>query len=244
MVFQNQTEFILTIGKIAQKEAQRRGLGNAQIWTCIAQACCESNYGRSNLMANANAFFGIKATKSWIAKGGKVYNAKTKECYSGNYVTIVDGFRAYDTIDDSVKDYFDLMSTSRYRASQSALNVNDCITLIKMGGYATSPTYINTIMNFYNVNKNTIEQFRVDEKPVELPIDDYSVEYFPARPAFVGYSIMNALAEIGIHCVKGVTLPKIAKANNIEGYKGTAEQNLKMLALLKAGKLIKPKEAL
>ena len=146
-------QFIETIAKSAKTVCKERGYGYAQYATCCAQACCESGYGQSAIMANANAFFGIKATKSWVnaAKyGGKVYNAKTKECYDGStYTSISACFRAYNSLDDSVRDYFDLIEGKRYAASLQASSVKDCIKIIHEGGYATSPTYQSTICNFY-----------------------------------------------------------------------------------------------
>lgn len=159
-------QFINTIGPLAAKVAKERGLGNAQVWTCIAQACCESAFGSSKLMSSANAFFGIKATQSWVKKatyGGKVYNAQTKECYDGStYTSITACFRAYNNMEDSVRDYFDLLKLPRYNASLSKTTVLECITDIKNGGYATSPTYITTIFNIYNQYKSDIEKFTVD----------------------------------------------------------------------------------
>jgi hypothetical protein len=60
-------------------------------------------------------------------------------------------------------------------------------------------------------------------------------------PKYIGFSIsiVDALRAIG---VKDVTLShrkKIAKTNGIANYTGTASQNLKILKLLKKGKLIK-----
>lgn len=146
-------QFIETIAKSAKTVCKERGYGYAQYATCCAQACCESGYGQSEIMANANAFFGIKATKSWVnaAKyGGKVYNAKTKECYDGKtYTSISACFRAYNSLDDSVRDYFDLIEGKRYAASLQASSVAEAIKIIHEGGYATSPTYQTTILNFY-----------------------------------------------------------------------------------------------
>lgn len=154
-------QFIETIAKSAKVVCKERGYGYAQYATCCAQACCESGYGQSAIMANANAFFGIKATKGWVnsAKyGGKVYNAKTKECYDGStYTSISACFRAYNSLDDSVRDYFDLIEGKRYAASLQASSVKDCIKIIHEGGYATSPTYQSTICNFYNEIKQVID---------------------------------------------------------------------------------------
>jgi uncharacterized repeat protein (TIGR02543 family) len=52
-------------------------------------------------------------------------------------------------------------------------------------------------------------------------------------------SISKALESIGVDGSKTFRT-KIAAANNISNYTGTAEQNIKMLDLLKAGKLLKP----
>lgn len=129
---------------------------------CIAQGCCESAYGTQPKMKNANAVFGIKVGKSKVKFGqawkGKFYDTKTKECYDGStYVTISDKFRAYDSIQDSVTDYYDmLISCSRYKAAVGAPDYKATITAIKKGGYATSPTYINTICSIiktYNLTK-------------------------------------------------------------------------------------------
>ena len=154
-------EFINAIAKSAKTVCNERGYGYAQYATCCAQAACESNYGRSSLMANANAFFGVKASKSWVTAakyGGKVYNSKTKECYDGStYTSITACFRAYKTLDDSVRDYFDLLEGKRYKASLSATTLTDAIRIIHDAGYATSPTYKATIASFYNSIKQAID---------------------------------------------------------------------------------------
>lgn len=154
-------QFIETIAKSAKVVCKERGYGYAQYATCCAQACCESAYGQSAIMANANAFFGIKATKGWVnaAKyGGLVYNAKTKECYDGStYTSISACFRAYRCLDDSVRDYFDLIECKRYAASLRADTVAECIKIIHEGGYATSPTYQSTIQKFYAEIKQLID---------------------------------------------------------------------------------------
>lgn len=51
-------------------------------------------------------------------------------------------------------------------------------------------------------------------------------------------SIVNALASIGVDSSFS-NRKKIAKANNITNYSGTAQQNIKLLELLKSGKLIR-----
>lgn len=143
-------EFINKIAPIVGSENKRRGnpLFSSVV---IAQACLESGWGSSSLMMRANAIFGIKATSSWT---GRVYNANTRECYDGVSMTNVSAcFRAYNSLEESIKDYFNLIcNSSRYKASINCNNPKDCITAIKNGGYATDPNYINKVMTIIDNN--------------------------------------------------------------------------------------------
>lgn len=146
-------EFLETVSKLVVEENNRRGKPLFPS-VVIAQAICESGWGQSQIMMKANAIFGIKAFSDWK---GKVYNAKTQECYDGsNYTDIQACFRAYNNLQESISDYFDLITKSeRYRKACVANSPLECITAIKNGGYATSPEYINTIMSIINTNNLT-----------------------------------------------------------------------------------------
>lgn len=147
-------EFLNKIIPIIQNENSKRGnpLYNSVV---IAQAICETGWGSSSLMIKANAIFGIKATSNWK---GKVYNARTKEYYDGNAYNIVDCFRAYNSFEESVADYFNLIcNSSRYKKALFTNNPTECITAIKNGGYATSTVYINTIMSI--IDNNNLRQY-------------------------------------------------------------------------------------
>lgn len=164
------SEFIETISKIVIEENHRR---NNPLFSSvvIGQAICESNYGQSQIMMKANAIFGIKATTSWK---GKIYNANTKECYDGiNYTNINACFRAYDSLEQSIYDYFELITKSeRYKKAINCNTPLECITAIKNGGYATSPAYINTIMSIINSN-NLTKYDNVDN--VENPVNNSEI---------------------------------------------------------------------
>jgi len=197
-------DFINKIGPVAVAECKKRGYGNTQAWTCISQACCESAYGTSKLMRNANSFLGIKATKSWINKatyGGLVYNAKTKECYDGKtYTTITDCFRAYRCIEDCVSDYFDLIEMARYKTSLKKETVQDCITVIKNGGYATSPTYITTICTIFEEHKSLITQYTVNSTPViSTPVETKEVQTYTVVKGDCLWSISKKLLGNGVY---------------------------------------------
>lgn len=160
--------FVKVISELVVKENKKRGnpLFSSVV---IAQAICESAWGQSTIMMKANAVFGIKAGGNWK---GKVYNAKTKECYDGTtYTNITANFRAYNSLEESVSDYFDLITKSeRYRKSMLAETPLECITAIKNGGYATSPTYINTIMSIINSSNLT----KYDVYNVDNSVDNFS----------------------------------------------------------------------
>ena len=158
-------QFLEKISSIVVAENNKRGKPLFAS-VVIAQAICESAWGQSQLMMKANAVFGIKCGKSWK---GKYYNAKTKECYDGkNYISITDNFRAYSSLEESVKDYFDLIcKSSRYRNALLAESPRACIQAIKNGGYATSPSYVTTIMSIINSNNLTkYDNLKIENKPI------------------------------------------------------------------------------
>lgn len=156
-------EFIPTIAPLVVAENNKRGKPLYPS-VVIAQAICESGWGQSKIMMKANAIFGIKATTNWK---GKVYNSNTQECYDGiNYTNINACFRAYNSLAESISDYFDLITKSeRYRKACVSNSPLECITAIKNGGYATSPTYINTIMSI--INSNNLTQYDNVENSVD-----------------------------------------------------------------------------
>lgn len=166
----NKNEFIPTIAPLVVAENKKRGnpLFSSVV---IAQAICESGWGQSKIMMKANAIFGIKATSSWK---GKVYNANTQECYDGStYTNITACFRAYNSLSESISDYFDLITKlERYRKATVAETPLECITAIKNGGYATSPTYINTIMSI--INSNNLTQYD-NVEDVENSVDNSKI---------------------------------------------------------------------
>lgn len=171
-------QFIDLVTPLAVEECRKRGYGYPQAFTCVSQACCESAYGTSELAKNANALFGIKAN-GW---NGKVYSKQTKECYDGKtYVDVKASFRAYNSFAESVEDYFNFIEKPRYKASLTATTVKDCITAIKTGGYATSPTYVSTILTFYERHREQMESYREEKKmsifsPVCTDIFDFGTK--------------------------------------------------------------------
>lgn len=137
------SEFVSTIAPLIVKEGKARGY--YVFSPIIAQAVIESAYGQSGLSANYNNFFGLKCGSSWK---GKSVNMKTKEEYTpGTLTTISDNFRTYDSVEDGVKGYFDFISTNRYANLKTAKTPLEYCQMLKSDGYATSSSYVNTLMN-------------------------------------------------------------------------------------------------
>ena len=146
-----QQAFIQMIAPIAQEQAKRHG-NKVFPSVCIAQAIHESGWGTAPKMVKANALFGIKVgsgVKFGTAWKGKGYKTGTTEYYDGRTATrIMDYFRAYDSITDSVEDYFDMLCTcKRYQGALNRQNPTECIKGIIAGGYATGPNYVAAIVD-------------------------------------------------------------------------------------------------
>lgn len=143
----NPQEYINLIGNKIQVENAKRG-NPIFSSVAIAQSILETGWGNSSLMMKANAIYGIKASSNWK---GKVFNAKTYEVLDGNVYNIVDCFRAYNSLEESIADYFDLITKSdRYKKALNRQSPSECIQAIKEGGYATDPQYISKVLSIIN----------------------------------------------------------------------------------------------
>jgi hypothetical protein len=80
--------------------------------------------------------------------------------------------------------------------------------------------------------KNVVGKVTTTQTPVPPPTTNY-------YKAFNSTSIVDGLKSIGVDSSKS-NRKKIAKANGISNYTGSASQNTKLLSLAKQGKLIKP----
>ena len=144
--------FINLLGNLAVAECNRRaaaGEGFVVPSVCIAQSAHETGWGTAGIMTKANAFFGIKAGGSWT---GKVYTADTWEVKDGEAYNTVANFRAYDSLEDSVADYYNLIvNNSRYAAGVSTdskrVSAYNTLYAIWAGGYATDDEYVPNVWN-------------------------------------------------------------------------------------------------
>lgn len=110
----------------------------------IAQAILESGWGKSRLAADYHNYFGMKCGTKWT---GPSVNMTTQEEYTaGTLATIKDNFRVYDNMENGVKGYFEFIQLSRYENLKGITEPQKYIETIKNDGYATSSTYVDSLM--------------------------------------------------------------------------------------------------
>lgn len=120
----------------------------------IAQAILESGWGKSKLAATYHNYFGLKCGTKWT---GKSVNMNTQEEYEpGTLTTIVDNFRAFDSMEEGVKGYFEFIQLARYQNLKRITDPKTYLETIKADGYATSSTYVQN-------NMNVIEQYNLTQ---------------------------------------------------------------------------------
>ena len=139
-----QKKFIEDIAKYVKKYAPEYGVKCYS--AIIAQAICESGWGKSSLSAKYHNYFGLKCGTLW--KGGSV-NMRTGEEYNGKHVTITDNFRTYSNMEEGVKGYFEFLfdNRTRYDNLKGVTDPETYLKRIKDDGYATSSSYVNTTMS-------------------------------------------------------------------------------------------------
>lgn len=116
-----------------------------------AQAILESGWGQSTLSTEANNLFGIKGSYN-----GQSVIMPTQEYINGQWITINAQFRKYPSWNESIEDHGNfLASNSRYDNLIGQTNYKTVTTLLQQDGYATAPTYadsLNRIIETYGLN--------------------------------------------------------------------------------------------
>ena len=145
-------KFIEEIAPHAQKAYKK--LGKVLPSVCIGIAIVESASGTSSIMRKNNAFLGHKvgsgktATKYW---SGKFFVARTKEEYTiGTHTVIKDAFRAFDSTEQCIFNFYELLNTSLYKGVQSGVDYKTQMSQIKKCGYMTSSTEVNSVISIIN----------------------------------------------------------------------------------------------
>ncbi|NIM41660.1 MAG: flagellar assembly peptidoglycan hydrolase FlgJ [Hydrogenophaga sp.] len=138
---ERQTAFVSKHGAAAQAVARESGIPAAFM---LGQAGHESGWGRGEIRhadgSPAHNLFGIKATGGWT---GKVAEITTTEYINGEPRKVTAKFRAYDSYEDSFRDYARLIGNSpRYEGVMDQLHsVKGFAQGLQRAGYATDPSY-------------------------------------------------------------------------------------------------------
>ena len=108
-----------------------------------AQAFIESNKGNSGLTQKANNLFGIKGTYN-----GQSVTMPTTEYYNGVPCKVKAAFRKYPSWQESVNDHSAMFNRmNRYANLRGCTDYVQACRNIAADGYATSPTYAQTLIN-------------------------------------------------------------------------------------------------
>lgn len=153
----------------------------------LAQFILESGYGKSELAQNANNVFGMKESLSgntWSGSswdGKSVYAKETQEWDGSKYITITADFRKYDCLEKSIADHSAYLlgakngSKLRYDGLKDCTDYKKAVQIIKNGGYATSPTYVENICGI--IKKWNLTQY-------DVKIGNESIAWYRVRKSW------------------------------------------------------------
>ncbi|MCB1973482.1 MAG: flagellar assembly peptidoglycan hydrolase FlgJ [Burkholderiaceae bacterium] len=138
---QGRDDFVEHLSATAERVAQDSGIPASFM---LGQAGHETGWGKSEIK-NADGsssfnLFGIKAGKGWT---GKVAEVTTTEYIDGTPRKVVAKFRAYDSYEDSFRDYARLINNNpRYEKARAQTDsATAYATELQKAGYATDPAY-------------------------------------------------------------------------------------------------------
>lgn len=137
----SQVAFVSRHSEVANKVERESGIPASFM---LGQAGHETGWGRFEIKVKGGApsfnLFGIKAGAGWT---GKVAEVTTTEYVNGVAHRKVAKFRAYDSYEDSFKDYARLISESpRYaKVRAQTSSVHAFASGLQKAGYATDPEY-------------------------------------------------------------------------------------------------------
>nr|WP_296018940.1 flagellar assembly peptidoglycan hydrolase FlgJ [uncultured Acidovorax sp.] len=129
----------------------------------LGQAGHETGWGKSEIKhkdgSNSFNLFGIKAGKGWT---GKVAEITTTEYINGKAQKVTAKFRAYDSYEDSFRDYARLIKESpRYERAESVAQSGSAMayaSALQKAGYATDPEYAKKLGGAINSVVRTLRE--------------------------------------------------------------------------------------
>ena len=143
-------DFVQHLSGTAERVAQDSGIPASFM---LGQAGHETGWGKSEIRNKDGStsfnLFGIKAGKGWT---GKVAEITTTEFVDGTPRKVTAKFRAYDSYEDSFRDYARLINESpRYEKARA--KVGSAVAYaseLQKAGYATDPEYAKKLSGAIN----------------------------------------------------------------------------------------------
>ena len=142
----------------------------------LAQFCLESGYGTTDLAQKANNLHGMKCNLSGNTWPGSAWDGKSKytkrtaeQDANGNVYYVTADFRKYSCVLDSIRDraayFIGAMNGSlkRYPAINKINDAEECVKIIKAGGYATDTKYVSKLMSI--IERFDLTQYDTAKEP-------------------------------------------------------------------------------
>lgn len=161
--------FVERMGKLYAKDEVDSG-----ILACVsmAQGILESGYGQTDLAQGANNLHGMKCSLSGNTWPGTTWNGDrftkmSPECdNAGNTWLQQSDFRCYACVEDSIADHSAYLlgaangSAQRYPGLKGEKDYRRAAQIIKDGGYATDPKYVDKLVNI--IERWNLTRFNAD----------------------------------------------------------------------------------
>lgn len=145
-----QQAFVNKLGNAARTASAASGIPARFI---LSHAALESGWGRHEIRetdgSSSHNVFGIKAGKNWT---GRTVTAMTTEYVDGVAQKVRAKFRAYDSYEDAMVDYANLLR-SNPRYADTMASTHDAVgfaTGLQRAGYATDPGYAKKLVKIMN----------------------------------------------------------------------------------------------
>jgi flagellum-specific peptidoglycan hydrolase FlgJ len=209
--------FITDLAPHAQKVGAKYNILPSLI---MAQACLESNYGQSGLAVKGKNLFGIKGSYE-----GQSVSMETTEYKNGQAYKTTAKFRKYPSWFESLEDlcllYCNGVSWDRgkYHSIIGEKHYEEAAKEVQAAGYATDPHYADKLVQV--IVRNRLNQYDIQTPAAK-----------PKKDTYTGLSLVDYLKSIHVDSSFS-NRQKLAVSKGIYGYTGTAEQNSKLLKLLR-----------
>ena len=165
-------EYAAQYAEYAMEQMRRYGIPAS---VTLAQGILESSNGRSRLAQNENNHFGIKATPSWIAEGGRY------GLYSDDKPD--EKFCSYDSVGDSYEHHSRFLKENSRYAGCFKLSPDDYkgwTRSIEKAGYATGGKYAENLQKI--IEQNGLQQYdRLVMQEMAAQGREFGVENNPLR---------------------------------------------------------------